>query len=895
MTLNSRPLNDVKNVFLALLLPAFIVCGQAENLWDKFFVQVCPRMFSVEVPGNMETSEWMSNTGWKWKQLEHYLPVMTDTSKWETVLSQTDSLKFYIDGITEQCDDAYRKALADMIQETGLEVCVELGGFRMNDGIKKYGDQAGEQAALFEQKKLEVWLKTPGARLDTITTDHSMMWFIREMTPEQMELLVQEHLDYIEAMQKWRPGLKVGFIESLGYFWFKGRNGKQYKQGDVGFPRFDFEPFMTKLMKEAKRRGIEIDHFDIDHGFWGATLDTVGFDRSMEWREAEEIDYGRFLEAERICRKLGLKVGVIFNDTVWDRLYFEKGGCKTPEDADRECALRSVEFIKGYFAAGGRPDRLCFQGWTTHPTKTGPESESDSFMGMVRRQLDVVNNKYSPNTEKDLPNILLILVDDMNWDSPGFAGGVMPDATPHLDRLASKSRYFTKAHVTVAVCQPSRQSMMTGLYPPKNGALGFSPIDAGIPTLSGLLSDHGYFNAVYGKIGHMQPVSQFRWDMVDGDLDKRNTLALGRDPDFAYHCTKEFIRKAKAVGKPFFINANAADPHRPFAGSNDEKNRFKHLLNDYPDPSKVYKPGEVPPPGFLPDLPEIRTGMALYASSVRRADDVVGATLRALKESGEEDNTIVIFLSDNGMPFVFGKWDVYGSSTLTPLLVSWPAKVKPGRDDEHFVSAIDLMPTLLEIAGAQVPENLDGRSLLPLLQDQPVDDWRDVLVTAHYEAVLYDFGVEMLAKQQNKPLEQFQKEYMEKGWVMRENGGGTMDLPINKRAIHMDDFVYIYNPWVIHDMDNRGESGEALHAMRAAAKEDEAIKERLEFYLNRVPEELYDESKDPHCLDNLIDKPEYAPRLKTARRRMQEWMDANEDPNADEFRNFLNGSLKSKR
>ncbi len=493
---------------------------------------------------------------------------------------------------------------------------------------------------------------------------------------------------------------------------------------------------------------------------------------------------------------------------------------------------------------------------------------------------------------QERPNILLIVADDMNWDSPGFAGGVMPDATPHLDRLASQSRYFTKAHVTVAVCQPSRQSMMTGLYPPKNGALGFKPIAPGVPTLSGLLSDSGYFNAVYGKIGHMQPVKQFRWDMVEGDLDKRNSLALGRDPGFAYACTKEFIRKAKAAGKPFFINANAADPHRPFHGSNDEKHRFKHLLNDYPDPSKVYQPGEVPAPGFLPDLPGIRTGMAEYASSVRRADDVVGATLRALKESGEEDNTIVIFLSDNGMPFLFGKWDVYGNSTRTPLLVRWPGNVKPGTDDEHFVSAVDLMPTLLEIAGVKPPANLDGRSLLPLLQDQAVDDWRDVLVTGHYEAVLYGFALKGIAKRQNKTLAQLQREYEQKGWVVRENSDGTMDLPINKRAIHMDDLVYIYNPWVIHNMENRGECGEALHAMRLAGQTDAAVKARLDFYLNRVPEELYHEARDPHCLDNLIDNPEFASRLRAARHQMQEWMDANADPNADEFRSFQEGPLK---
>ncbi len=356
---------------------------------DDFLVQVCPRMLAIEIPGNMENAEWMSGEGWIWSPIPDHIPTVTDTSKWSTVLAQTDVLKFYIDPITGECDEAYRKKIAGVVRQTGRKVCVEVGGSRMNDGIKKHGDQAGEQAARHEQKKLQVWLDTPGAQLDYLSIDHAMMWFIREMTPEQMELLVQEHLDYIEAMQQWRPGLKVGFIESLGYFWFTGKNGKQYRQTDVGFPKFDFREFMTTLMEEAKKRNIEIDHFDMDFGFAGCVADSIGWGNNHLWREEKTLDFGRILEAESVCKDLGLSVGVFFNDTLWDRLY-AKAGCETPEDADRECGDRSVAFIKGYFEAGGRPDRLCFQSWMTHPTKTGPETHPDSFFGVTLRQLKAV-------------------------------------------------------------------------------------------------------------------------------------------------------------------------------------------------------------------------------------------------------------------------------------------------------------------------------------------------------------------------------------------------------------------------------------------------------------------------------------------------------------------------
>src|SRR5947208_16641736 len=91
------------------------------------------------------------------------------------------------------------------------------------------------------------------------------------------------------------------------------------------------------------------------------------------------------------------------------------------------------------------------------------------------------------------PNVLLITADDMNYDTPGFAGGKVPDITPNLDKLASEGIYFKKAHVTVAVCQPSRSVLMTGRYPHRNGAEGFNPIRADVPTLGEQLRAAGYY------------------------------------------------------------------------------------------------------------------------------------------------------------------------------------------------------------------------------------------------------------------------------------------------------------------------------------------------------------------------------------------------------------------
>ena len=349
---------------------------------DSFYTIVAPRMYDIDVSG----SGYLDSKKWIWTEREDYLPTITDTSKWATVLSQTDCIKFY-SILVRRYDNKTRQVLADLVQKTGLEVLVEIGGSRAAGGIPKNGDQAGEKAAKHDQKSLQKWLDTPGARLDAITTDHAMMWHVRKMTPQQIDLLIQEHLDYIEAMQKWKPGLKVGFIESLGYFEFDDTY-KTYKQHDI-LPHFEFRTFMTQLMTEANKRGIKIDHFDIDFGFRGVNMDTYGDEFEYDqWCGAEKPDYGRILKAEKICRELGLNVGVIFNDLFPEDHFEENFGGKShaydsSKEAERACAQRNIAFIKAYFEAGGHPERLIFQSWTMNPTRTGPESDPNSFLGIT--------------------------------------------------------------------------------------------------------------------------------------------------------------------------------------------------------------------------------------------------------------------------------------------------------------------------------------------------------------------------------------------------------------------------------------------------------------------------------------------------------------------------------
>lgn len=435
--------------------------------------------------------------------------------------------------------------------------------------------------------------------------------------------------------------------------------------------------------------------------------------------------------------------------------------------------------------------------------------------------------------------MLLLTADDMNHDSLGFSGCQLRGVSPHLDRLAGQSLSFERAHVTVAVCQPSRQCLLTGRYPHRNGSTGFYPVSAGVPTLAEILKDTGFHLGILGKAIHLRPLEKFPWHY----LRDEDVLGTGRDPQKYYEYSKEFFQQAKREGKPFFLMANSHDPHRPFAGSEGSQ-----ALN-YPSPSRTFRADEVKVPGFLPDLPDVRKEMAQYHSSVNRCDQTMGGILRALDESGFAEKTLVLFMSDNGISMPFAKSNCYFHSTRTPWLVRWPGVVKPGVDRTHAVSGIDYMPTVLEALGLPFPEGMDGRSFLPVLRGQP-QQGREQVVTCYNEAF------------------------------------GNKSYPM--RCLQDQRFGYIYNSWADgrKRYSTEGMSGLAFKAMQQASDADQALAERVKLLVHRMPEELYDFSADPDALHNLINDPKYAGQRKTMRAAMLSWMQKTSDPLLGRFQNW---------
>lgn len=443
---------------------------------------------------------------------------------------------------------------------------------------------------------------------------------------------------------------------------------------------------------------------------------------------------------------------------------------------------------------------------------------------------------------EDKPNIVIFSVDDMDYESLGVTGCPIPGISPHLDQLASKGILFTKAHVASPACGPSRQSMMTAKHPHVNGSLGFLPVSKEHVSLSQVLMENGYYAASFNK---GRDYESFAWDKMIAWPGQ----GFGRDPELFYKGVLEQIKVAQGQGKPVFLNVATSDPHRPFSGAPQEEEKLASLRKKYPTADfwfPEYKEptteAEVPIPPFLPDLPAIRTEMKEYFRAVKRADDALGKVLQALKDGGIADNTIIIWFSDNGISMPTAKASLYVQGTRTPFIVKWPGIAVGARtDDEHFVSAMDIMPTLLEGLNIPVPAGLNGRSFYSLLQGEAQKDRDYIFTTFNFHSL------------------------------------GMRDYPM--RAIISDDHCYIYNAFGGRAKHSECQSGRTMAAIEEAAKSDEKMAAVVKRIRIRPFEEFFDLKEDPYCQHNLLaDETSDNDELNQMRRILLGEMEATKDP-----------------
>ncbi len=424
-------------------------------------------------------------------------------------------------------------------------------------------------------------------------------------------------------------------------------------------------------------------------------------------------------------------------------------------------------------------------------------------------------------------NVLLLISDDQGLDLGCYG---VPIRTPRIDRLAGEGTRFTRGYAAVSSCSPSRAVINTGLFTHQNGMYGLqhdvhhqSLLD-GIETLPALLRRAGYATALVGK-KHVGPDAAFPYEAEL--VPERSGIRDVRELAIA---AASFIRASD--DRPFFVTIGYSDPHRAAVDYGNDR--------AWPGVAPVrYDPATVPLPSHLPGLPAVRADLAQYYESLSRLDTGVGMILDALAASGRADETLVLFLSDNGRPFPGAKTNLYDPGLHLPLIVRAPGRAPAV--NEAMVSWVDIAPTVLDWTGAPPPAyKLSGRSLLPLLgkRDDPA---RNAVFASH------DFH-------------EINQYYPMRG--------------VRTRAHH-------YRLNLAHPLDYPNAGDVAGSPSWKAISADPAVRlgrRTQAAYLKRPMEELYDLARDPDERVNVAADPAYAGVLRDLRARLQSMREETHDP-----------------
>lgn len=367
---------------------------------------------------------------------------------------------------------------------------------------------------------------------------------------------------------------------------------------------------------------------------------------------------------------------------------------------------------------------------------------------------------YAPVSKKEpLPNIVYILADDLGYGDLSCYGQ-QKFSTPNIDRLAREGMLFTQHYTGCTVSAPSRSCLMTGQHSghtPVRGNKGWDPegqwpLPATSFTIAEMLKTKGYTTGAFGKWGlgfidtegdpNSQGFDEFYgyncqslahnyypdhlWHNHEKVLlhNNDNGKAGAYSADLIHKAALEFLETNK--NKPFFLFYPTTIPHAELLAKEEYMKMFRGKFN----PEKSFKGIDDGPTFRLGPYGSQAEAHAAFAAMITELDDYVGELLAKLTELGLEKNTIVIFASDNGPHLEAGadpdyfnsngdlkgyKRDMYEGGIRTPMLVSWPSKVKAGSESDHVSAFWDILPTFAEIAGVENPEGIDGISFLPSL------------------------------------------------------------------------------------------------------------------------------------------------------------------------------------
>ena len=429
----------------------------------------------------------------------------------------------------------------------------------------------------------------------------------------------------------------------------------------------------------------------------------------------------------------------------------------------------------------------------------------------------------------DRPNVLIIIADDCTYNDLPLYGGENAK-TPNIDRLASEGLTFDHAYLSEAMCQPCRSELYTGQYPMRNGAAwnhsGSRPDTRSLPHY---LGDLGYRVGLAGKV-HVTPRASYPFEKVEGfDSNAVRTPTLPHDVE----PISKFMTRDEE--EPFCLVVGLVEPHVPWVMGDRTR---------YPD-------DEIKLPPTLVDTEVTRDAFARYLAEVTYMDDQVGEILETLGKTGLSDDTLVLFTSEQGSQFPGNKWTNWDTGLHTALVARWPDRIKVGERSDAIVQYVDVVPTLVELAGGD-PSGypFDGESFIGSLIDSS---------KAHRD---YAYGVHNnIPEGPAYPIRT-----VTNGEFRYIRNLSPDEIYIEKHLMGIRGDGALNNPYWATWMFQSGQTEEAAWLVKR--------------YMKRPAEQLYRTAEDPFELVNLAGDPRFAEIRAELSRELDHWLHTQNDPGA---------------
>ena len=410
------------------------------------------------------------------------------------------------------------------------------------------------------------------------------------------------------------------------------------------------------------------------------------------------------------------------------------------------------------------------------------------------------------------PHIVVFFTDDLGGDDTTVYGS-KDVRTPNIERLAAMGMTFDYAFVASPACAPSRAALLTGLMPARNGAeANHTWPSPGVPYLTTTLKELDYEIAGFGKVAHGDAKPEYSFDYYD-----RPRVGL------AANVAKYFAQRES--DGPLCLLVGDRRPHVPWTEET------------------MYDPNEVSLPPYFIDTEETRQHRARYFSDITGLDEEFGKVMDISGERLGED-IIYVFTSDHGGQWPFGKWNLYDAGIRVPLIVAWKGHIQSGTRTQAMVSWVDLLPTLIDLAGGEIPDYVDGRSFANVLTGKATTH-RELIFTTH--------------------------------------SGDTVFNVYPIRSVRTTRYKYILNllPGYLHtnhsDILRKDGAGRYWDSWDKAAESDPEAARIVRKYFERPAEELYDLAADRLEQNNLATNPDFADLKGALRAVLEDWMDEQGD------------------